>query len=299
MAYQQGELEAALRHVTEGIAGCRQLAYTQPLVTGLAALAWIRHAQGDPAAALNAIEEAERFAPGADVIGLLNPVPAQPAAAAGLGRRQRRCPVGTRPRPERTRRAALPPGAGLSRTGSRAHRTAPAPGGTRAAGAAAHRGGRAGPDRQRNRDPGTASAGTGGQRRRGHGCALASSDADPRLSAGLRAGIGRRGAADARTAWLADRNPEATACRRGPPARRVCRSGWPGPGTTTCGHSPRRWQTGRRWELLVLIGRWAGMSRSRPGTRWHCARTSPRMSGAFVRAAALRCRSGIRRCRRA
>jgi LuxR family maltose regulon positive regulatory protein len=79
VAYQQGELEAALRHVTEGIAGCRQLAYTQPLATGLAALAWIRHAQGDPAAALNAIEEAERVAPGADVIGLLNPVPAQRA----------------------------------------------------------------------------------------------------------------------------------------------------------------------------------------------------------------------------
>jgi LuxR family maltose regulon positive regulatory protein len=79
VAYQQGELEAALRHVTEGIAGCRQLAYTQPLATGLAALAWIRHAQGNPAAALNAIEEAERFAPGADVIGLLNPVPAQRA----------------------------------------------------------------------------------------------------------------------------------------------------------------------------------------------------------------------------
>jgi LuxR family transcriptional regulator, maltose regulon positive regulatory protein len=29
--YERGELDAALRHVTEGIARCRQLAYTQPL----------------------------------------------------------------------------------------------------------------------------------------------------------------------------------------------------------------------------------------------------------------------------
>ena len=35
VAYQRGELEAALRHVTEGIARCRQLNYTQPLATGL------------------------------------------------------------------------------------------------------------------------------------------------------------------------------------------------------------------------------------------------------------------------
>jgi LuxR family transcriptional regulator, maltose regulon positive regulatory protein len=79
VAYQRGELDAALRHVTEGIPLCRQLVYTQPLATGLAALAWIRQANGDPAGALEAMGEAGRVAPGPGVAGLLNPVPAQRA----------------------------------------------------------------------------------------------------------------------------------------------------------------------------------------------------------------------------
>jgi LuxR family transcriptional regulator, maltose regulon positive regulatory protein len=79
VAYQRGELDAALEHVTEGIARCRQLNYIQPLATGLAALAWIRQAKGDHAGALEAIEEARRVAPGPDVANLLNPVPAQRA----------------------------------------------------------------------------------------------------------------------------------------------------------------------------------------------------------------------------
>ena len=58
VAYQRGELDAALRHVTEGIPLCRQVVYTQPLATGLAALAWIRQAQGDHAGALEAMGEA-------------------------------------------------------------------------------------------------------------------------------------------------------------------------------------------------------------------------------------------------
>jgi ATP/maltotriose-dependent transcriptional regulator MalT len=79
VAYQQGELDAALEHVSEGIARCRQLAYTQPLVRGLATLACIWQARGDPAGALEAIGEAERVAPSPDVTSLLNPVPAQRA----------------------------------------------------------------------------------------------------------------------------------------------------------------------------------------------------------------------------
>ncbi len=80
VAYQRNELDAALEHVTEGIALCRQLfTYTQPLATGLATLAWIRQAQGDPAGALEAMGEAEQVAPGPGVTGLLNPVPAQRA----------------------------------------------------------------------------------------------------------------------------------------------------------------------------------------------------------------------------
>jgi LuxR family maltose regulon positive regulatory protein len=79
VAYQRNELEAALRQVTEGIELCRQLTYTQPLATGLAALAWIRQANGDPGGAREAIADAERVAPGPDVTSLLNPVPAQRA----------------------------------------------------------------------------------------------------------------------------------------------------------------------------------------------------------------------------
>ena len=77
--YQRGELGAALQHVTEGIMLCRQLPYTQPLATGFATLAWIRHAGGDDRGALAAIDQAERAAPEPSVCGLLNPAAVQRA----------------------------------------------------------------------------------------------------------------------------------------------------------------------------------------------------------------------------
>jgi LuxR family maltose regulon positive regulatory protein len=76
VAYQRGELDAALEHLTEGLGPCRQVVYTPPLATGLATLAWIRHAQGDPAGSLEAIDEAEGVAPSHGVATLLNPAPA-------------------------------------------------------------------------------------------------------------------------------------------------------------------------------------------------------------------------------
>ena len=79
LAYERNEFDTALRHVTQGIPLCRQFVYTPPLATGLATLAWIRQANGDPGGALEAIGQAERAAPGVDVTGLLNPVPAQRA----------------------------------------------------------------------------------------------------------------------------------------------------------------------------------------------------------------------------
>ena len=79
VAYQRNELDAALRHVSEGIEACRQMNFTAPLATGLATLAWIRQAQGDAAGAREAMEEAGQAAPGPGVAGLLNPVPAQRA----------------------------------------------------------------------------------------------------------------------------------------------------------------------------------------------------------------------------
>ncbi len=79
VAYQRGELDDALHHVTEGIPLARNYPYTQPLATGLATLAWIRQARGDPAGAWEAMGEAARAAPGTAVTGLLNPVPTQRA----------------------------------------------------------------------------------------------------------------------------------------------------------------------------------------------------------------------------
>ena len=63
VAYQRDELDTALRHVTEGIALCRQFVYSPPLATGLVTLAWIRQANGDPAGALEVIGEAEQASP--------------------------------------------------------------------------------------------------------------------------------------------------------------------------------------------------------------------------------------------
>ena len=64
IAYQRDALDSALRHATEGIALCRQFVHTTPLAGGLATLAMIRQATGDPAGALAAITEAGQAAPG-------------------------------------------------------------------------------------------------------------------------------------------------------------------------------------------------------------------------------------------
>ena len=106
VAYQRNELDTALQHVTEGIALCRRFVYTAPLATGLATLAWIQQATGDPAGALEAIGEAERAAPGSDVTSPLNPVPAERArlllaqgdiAAAAAWTKQRGLGAGDQP----------------------------------------------------------------------------------------------------------------------------------------------------------------------------------------------------------
>ncbi len=77
--YQRNELEAALRHVTDGISRCRQLSQTDPLAAGLATLAWIRQAQGDRAGAVETMAEAGRAGPSPAAADLLNPVPAHRA----------------------------------------------------------------------------------------------------------------------------------------------------------------------------------------------------------------------------
>jgi LuxR family maltose regulon positive regulatory protein len=75
VAYQRGELDAALDEATRGVAPCRQLDWTLPLVTGLALLAWMRQTQGDRVGALEAVREAERVELSPTMVGLLNPLP--------------------------------------------------------------------------------------------------------------------------------------------------------------------------------------------------------------------------------
>jgi LuxR family transcriptional regulator, maltose regulon positive regulatory protein len=74
--YERGELEPALHHATQGVALCRQLAFTQPLAVGLGMLARIRQALGDPDGALEAISQASHVELSKQVVALFNPVPA-------------------------------------------------------------------------------------------------------------------------------------------------------------------------------------------------------------------------------
>jgi ATP/maltotriose-dependent transcriptional regulator MalT len=73
--YERDELAAAHEHATKAVALCRQLAFTQPLATGLAMLARIRRAQGEPVSALEAMGEAGRVELSPQVVALFNPVP--------------------------------------------------------------------------------------------------------------------------------------------------------------------------------------------------------------------------------
>jgi LuxR family maltose regulon positive regulatory protein len=65
---ERNELDAALDHAGEGVELCRQLGYAQWRVTSLAALAWIRQAQGDQAGALEAVQDAERVLPSQELV---------------------------------------------------------------------------------------------------------------------------------------------------------------------------------------------------------------------------------------
>ena len=80
--YERDDLDSALEHASDGIALCRQLAYTPPLVSGLVTLASVRQAQDDRAGALDALGQAERVQPSPEVVSLLNPVPAERARLA-------------------------------------------------------------------------------------------------------------------------------------------------------------------------------------------------------------------------
>ena len=76
VAYQRNDLDEALTFATEGIRLCRHLANGQALAVGLATLAQLRQAGGDPSGASDAIEEAGRVGPSVTVTSRLNPAPA-------------------------------------------------------------------------------------------------------------------------------------------------------------------------------------------------------------------------------
>jgi LuxR family transcriptional regulator, maltose regulon positive regulatory protein len=71
--YQRNQLEEALQHATKGVEFCRQVIELTELDIALVALAWIRQAMGDPDGALEAMEEACRSYPRADVVALSYP----------------------------------------------------------------------------------------------------------------------------------------------------------------------------------------------------------------------------------
>lgn len=77
--YERNQIEQALWHITQGIPLSRQLSSTQSLATALATLARIRQAMRDPDGALETMEEAYRVMMPAEVVALLNPVPAERA----------------------------------------------------------------------------------------------------------------------------------------------------------------------------------------------------------------------------
>jgi LuxR family transcriptional regulator, maltose regulon positive regulatory protein len=77
--YEQNALDGALEHADEGVERCRSLADRMPLAAGLATLALIRQALGDPTGALRAIGEAEKVGLSPKMTDLFNPVSAQRA----------------------------------------------------------------------------------------------------------------------------------------------------------------------------------------------------------------------------
>lgn len=77
--YERNHIEQALGHIMQGVPLSRQLSSTQSLASALAALARIRQATGDPVGALEAMDEAHRVMMPAEVVALLNPVPAERA----------------------------------------------------------------------------------------------------------------------------------------------------------------------------------------------------------------------------
>jgi len=77
VAYQRDQREEARLQATQGTGLCRRFVYAAPLAAGLATLAWLRQADGDPAGARALMDEAAAAAPGPG--SLLSPAAAERA----------------------------------------------------------------------------------------------------------------------------------------------------------------------------------------------------------------------------
>jgi LuxR family transcriptional regulator, maltose regulon positive regulatory protein len=77
--YQRNQLGEALQHALQGVEFCRQVIELTELDIALVALAWVRQAMGDPDGALEAMEEACRTYPRADVVALAYPAQSERA----------------------------------------------------------------------------------------------------------------------------------------------------------------------------------------------------------------------------
>jgi LuxR family maltose regulon positive regulatory protein len=79
VAYHRSDLVEARNHVTAAIPLCHQAANATLVAAGLTTLAWIRHWDGDPAGAREAMTQAVEIGLGAGVADLINPIPARRA----------------------------------------------------------------------------------------------------------------------------------------------------------------------------------------------------------------------------
>jgi LuxR family maltose regulon positive regulatory protein len=77
--YERNHLEPALDHIMKGITLSRQLISSQSLAIGLITLAWIRQTMGNPAGAVEAMDEADQITQNMDIVSLYNPAPAERA----------------------------------------------------------------------------------------------------------------------------------------------------------------------------------------------------------------------------
>jgi len=77
--YERNQLEEALQHLTDGLALSRPLGWPQLSGRALVTMAWIRRATGDPAGALQTLDEACALMPGTRTATWYHPAPAERA----------------------------------------------------------------------------------------------------------------------------------------------------------------------------------------------------------------------------